>query len=475
MALTLAEQREAIALRDEMDRRKKQAKLNAYKPYPKQFEFHEAGSHLPAVIDRMLNAGNQNGKTWCAGMEVAMHVTGQYADWWPGYQYRHAPMWWAGSDTGESTRDTVQRILMGRPHHWGEGAIPGSCIVDVDRDNRGAPDALKAVRVRHTSGDIAYIGFKSYAQGREKWQGETLDGVWFDEEPPEDIYTEGKARVQAGNHGNGGMTILTFTPLKGMSSVVKRFLMDKAPGTHVTTMTIYDALHYSEEQRQQIIAGYPAHQRKARAFGIPTMGSGLIFPVEEDLLIVDRVPDESHIARIIGIDFGWDHPTAAAELRWDRDNDVIYVAKDYAVKQTNVVAHASNLRKLMQANEIPVAWPHDGLQTDKGSGEQLAKQYRDEGLAMLDEHATFEDGGNSVEAGVMEMLSRMETGRWKVARQCGLWLQEFRLYHRENGMIVKLDDDVISASRYGMMMLRHAKTLQTKQRTRLRFSSEFGR
>ncbi|MGL4395035.1 MAG: DNA packaging protein, partial [Hyphomicrobium sp.] len=107
---------------------------------------------------------------------------------------------------------------------------------------------------------------------------------------------------------------------------------------------------------------------------------------------------------------------------------------------------------------IPVAWPHDGLQHDKGSGEQLAEQYRAQKLNMLTEKATHAEGGNGVEAGVMDMLERMETGRFKVFRGLNDWFEEFRLYHRLDGKIVKERDDLMSATRYGVMMLREAKT-----------------
>ena len=78
-------------------------------------------------------------------------------------------------------------------------------------------------------------------------------------------------------------------------------------------------------------------------------------------------------------------------------------------------------------------------------------------LYLLHEHATFEDGTTGVEAGLMEMLERMQTGRWKVFRHLAEWFQEFRLYHRKNGRVVKLADDLMSASRYAMMMRRFAE------------------
>ena len=88
----------------------------------------------------------------------------------------------------------------------------------------------------------------------------------------------------------------------------------------------------------------------------------------------------------------------------------------------------------------------------------MAQQYRDQGLALLDEKASFEEGGNGVEAGVAEMLDRMLSGRWKVFDHLEDWFAEFRLYHRKDGLIVKLNDDRLSASRYAMMMKRYALT-----------------
>lgn len=224
---------------------------------------------------------------------------------------------------------------------------------------------------------------------------------------------------------------------------------------HVVSMTIDDAEHYTPEQRAEIIASYPAHEREARVKGIPSMGSGRVFPVAEEDITVKPFPIPAHWPQINGMDFGWDHPFAAVNLAWDRDADCIYVCKEYAARESTPVVHSAAIKPW--GDWIPCAWPHDGLQHDKGSGEQLAEQYRGQGLKMLHEKATFSDGGNGVEAGVMEMLDRMQTGRWKVFETCGGWLGEHRLYHRKDGLIVKLKDDRISASRYGMMMLRFAK------------------
>lgn len=221
-------------------------------------------------------------------------------------------------------------------------------------------------------------------------------------------------------------------------------------------MTIEDAEHYSPEQRAAIIASYPEHEREARVKGIPSMGSGRVFPVAEEAITCDPISIPSHWPQIIGVDFGWDHPFAAARIAWDRDNDCVYVTAEYAQREQTPVIHAASVKPW--GAWLPVAWPHDGLQHDKGSGVTLAEQYRAQGLKMLAEKATFLDGSNGVEAGIMDMLDRMRTGRWKVFSTCGGWFQEFRLYHRIDGLIVKERDDRISASRYALMMLRFARS-----------------
>src|SRR5574343_520686 len=435
-SLSRAEKLQLFELLQEKSRRKANNKLRDYRPYSKQAEFHANGA---LFRERLLMAGNQLGKTWSAGFETAMHLTGRYPDNWQGRVFDKAVAGWAAGVTSEVTRDSVQRVLCGRSNaidtmviRWGGGG-------DVQ-----AGESL--------------LGFKSYDQGREKFQAETLDFVWLDEEPDADIYSESLTRTNA----TGGMVYMTFTPLKGMSEVVKRFLIDKMPGTHVTTMTIDDAEHYTPEQRAAIIASYPAHERDARTKGIPTLGSGRIFPVAEETIKVDPFEIPRHWVQICGIDFGWDHPSAAVRIAWDRDNDIIYVTSGHRQKEQTPIMFAATVKPW--GDWLPWAWPHDGLQHDKGSGKPLRDQYAAQGLNMLKDKATHPPepgeeegtGGNGVEAGLLDMLDRMQSGRLKVFSNLNDWFEEFRLYHREDGKVVKIDDDLMSATRYAIMMKRFA-------------------
>lgn len=441
---------------EELRRRQTEDKLGRYVPYAKQKEFHTLGA---SKRERMLLAGNQQGKTFCGGMEMAIHLTGRYPDWWQGRRFETPIRAWAAGNTGESTRDTVQRILIGPLGHYGSGTIPKDAVIDT-RTGRGVPDALDTILVRHANGGTSQVSFKSYERGRERWQGETLHAVWYDEEPPVDVYTEGLARISA----TRGIAYLTATPLLGMTGVVRRFLQDPSADRGCVKMTINDAEHISVEEREKIISGYPEHEREARVNGVPMLGSGRVFPIAESAITEDAFELPQHFARIVGLDFGINHPTAAAWLAWDRDTDTVHVHDCYRVRGESAIVHAAAIRA--RGAWIPCAWPHDGHSADKGSGDSLASIYRAQGVHMISSHATFEDGGNSVEAGIQEMLIRMQTGRLKVARHLLDWFEEFRLYHRKDGRIVKEADDLLSATRYGLMMLRHARTAEQSGRRR---------
>ena len=291
-------------LEAEQARRRSRNRLADYRPYPKQRLFHDLGL---LKRERLFRAGNQLGKTTSGGSEAAMHLTGRYPSWWKGRRFNHPTVGWVGGVTAEATRDGAARILLGRGGADGAGAlgtgtIPADCIIGKPLARQGVAEAVAMVRVKHVSGGVSILIFKSYDQGREKWQSDTVDFVWFDEEPPLDIYTEGVTRTNAGDEGRGGIAFLTFTPLLGMSLVVGRFLKEVNPDRADIVMTIDDVEHYTAAQKATIIASYPPHEREARANGIPTLGAGRIFPVTEDSIRWEAVPLPKHFRRIAGLD-----------------------------------------------------------------------------------------------------------------------------------------------------------------------------
>lgn len=217
---------------EERERRKKRRKFYDLYPdtgplarhlYPKHMQFFAAGA---TEWERAMIAANRVGKTWGVGAyEVTAHLTGIYPDWWEGKRFDEPIDGWAAGDTSETTRDVIQFALTGvggdgSDGELGSGMIPGDLIIGTPTAKRGIAGAFDTMRVRHSSGGVSKLGFKSYDQGRKKFQGTAKHIVWLDEECPEDVYTECITRLMTLN----GHLIATFTPLEGATKVVRRFL-----------------------------------------------------------------------------------------------------------------------------------------------------------------------------------------------------------------------------------------------------------
>ncbi len=416
-------------------------------------EFHTLGA---TKRERAFLAANQSGKTTSGGAEAAYHLTGLYPNWWQGRRFEHPTFGWASGPSNEATRDNPQRMLFGHIGEWGEGMIPKRLIKDIKRA-RGISDYIDTAKILHSSGELSTVRFKAYEQGEEKWRGATIDWLWFDEEPPIKIYSEGLTRTQNGGRGDGGIAWMTVTPLLGLTEVVRSFYPEPEISSRaLTMMTIDDVDHYNDEQKEAIVAAYPAHEREARSKGIPTLGSGRVFPIQEAMLeeLAFEVPKHWH--QMIGMDFGWDHPTAAVSCAIDRDSGTFYVTGCYKQAEQITAVHAAAVKPW--GAWIPVAWPHDGYAHDKSSGDELAASFRAEGLKMLPEHSTHPNGGFGTEAGVQEMYQAMLTGKFKVFAHLSQWFDEFRTYHRKDGQIVKKFDDLMSATRMAWMMQRLARS-----------------
>ena len=461
---TRAELEKAVEIAREIRKRERYNRIEFYDPYPYQKNFHDTGG---SANQRLLMAANRIGKSYCGSAEMAYHLTGLYPKWWKGRKYRQPITAWCGGVSNETTRDIVQHELLGSPddpESFGSGTIPKNYIIKTER-KPGVPNAKSMALIRHVSGGNSSLFFKAYEMGQEKWQGRSVDCIWLDEEPPRDIYSQAVTRTL----DRQGMVYMTFTPENGMTETVASFLNNIKPGQSINNATWDDASekirsmkghqgHLNEGVMEQILSSYSSHEREMRRYGRPSIGSGLVFPIMEEKIIIDPIVIPDHWPRICGIDFGFDHPTACAWIAWDRDEDEIYVYDSYRQAKAPPAVHAAAINS--RPAFIPVAWPHDGNRRDSMGNPGLADQYRQLGCNFLPFH--FENppalgekkGGNSIEEGIMFMLQKMEDEKIHVFATLSDWWEEFRMYHRKEGKIVPLNDDLMSATRYAVMSLR---------------------
>jgi len=231
-------------------------------------------------------------------------------------------------------------------------------------------------------------------------------------------------------------------------------------GIWYKNVTWDDAPHLNDQAKAALLASYPEHERATRSQGVPLLGSGAVYPVLDEDILCDPFELPKHFYRINGIDFGIDHPFAWVALAWDKDADTVYLYDSYRKSGETPVYHAVVMKK--HGTWIPHAWPHDGMNRDKGSGRPLWKQYKGHGANMLPRSARYDEkigGPQGTEPAVIELLERMRTGRFKVFRGQSAWFEEKRAYHRKDGIIVAKNDDLMKATQYALMDKRRAKVL----------------
>jgi phage terminase large subunit-like protein len=315
--------------------------------------------------------------------------------------------------------------------------------------------------VRHHTNGIfdgwSKIDFKAFEQGEKKFMGTSQHEIWLDEQPPDGLFTQCITRTA----NTGGHVTMTFTPEDGVTPVVHQFTKNRKPGMALVQATWDDAPHLTQAIKDQLLNVYGEHERDMRSKGIPVFGSGPVFQVSDDKIVIDPFPIPDFWPGIAAIDFGWDHPTAVVWLRWDRDSDTVYVTDTHRQRVSTAAIHAAAIRA---REECPVVWPHDGMVHEKGSGVSMADQYRQLGVQMLPTHFTNPlapgepgKGNYKVEPGINAMHQAMQEGRFRVFRTCREWFDEYRMYHREDGLIHALDDDLMSATRYAFQSLRFAE------------------
>jgi len=453
---TRNEQIQLLALLEEKQRRRDREKFKQRFEtlYHWQHKFIEATASNTAC---MLMAANRVGKTLTGLTIDAAHLLGDYPDDWKGHKFDFAPMLWLLGYSMEKTRDLLQNVLFGVYANgvWSGGLVPADRIVGY-LSASGTTGAMRQVTVRHATGGTATVQFWSYSQGQHAIMGDTVDWYHIDEEPRDKaIFPQVLTRTATGDRGRGGRGILTFTPENGRTELVVQFMDAANEGQYLQRATWDDAPHLTEQTKRTLLAMYPEWQRAMRTRGEPLLGSGLIFDMADSVFSCQAFEIPDHWYLINGMDYGWNHPQAHIQLAWDKDADIIYVTQ--AWKKSNTVPELAWTMVKPWANGVITAWPHDGHQHDKGSGKALSETYKAAGWKMCNDMASWPTGGNSVEAGLVELYSRMEKGTFKVFSHLTPWFEEKMNYHRkEDGTIVKVNDDILSATRYAYMMRRFA-------------------
>jgi len=454
------DERVALAsLLEERARRKSQRKILGYYPdngplrrelYPRHVEFFRLG-HTYRV--RGMLKGNRVGGTDAGSFEVACHLTGKYPAWWQGRRFDSPITCWIAGDTAKTVRDIIQKKLLGAPDARGTGMLLGDHLGRV-LPWSGVPDAVEIAYVKHVTGDWSRVSFKSYDQGPSAYYGDAVHVVWLDEEADALIRGECVKRLAT----TGGLLLETFTPLHGTTKIIEGYRWSLSAENDLGVTTEGDrailripwrdqhgrdmAPHLSEDSRRVILAENLPHLHAAIRDGIPSLGSGSIYPVPEPDIVVPDFPIPPHWRCGYGMDVGWNR-TAAIWAAIDPTSATTYLVSEHYRSQAEPEVHAAAI-KARGAWMRGVIDPAANHRSSK-DGEQLLKQYRDLGLNLT-------PAANAVQTGLQAVWGLLSSGRLKVFRSCTNWFEEFRRYHRnEKGEVVKEHDHLMDATRYFVM------------------------
>jgi phage terminase large subunit-like protein len=379
-----------------------------------------------------------------------MHLTGNYPAWWKGRRFDGPVDAWAASVTGEATRDILQNEYLGNLKKGTIGTVHPSLIVGRPSMRGGIADAVDTVFIKHKSGGISQLGFKSYDQGSAKFQGTHKHVIHLDEEPPQDVYDECFMRTAAVGNKPQGVMLMTMTPLMGLTELLHNFtegLLSGQPrdGKVFVQAGWEDNPYLSPEERASLIKAFASrpHELEARMKGVPSLGSGMIYPVTEESIICEPFDIPDHWKRCFGMDFGWTNPTAAVWLAQNPDTGVWYAYSDYAQSELSTQSHANNI--LARGIWIPGVCDPAGQAVGQADGSALIEKYASHGLRL-------DPADNSVESGIQTVLELFQNGLLKIFKTCEGLLSERRMYSRdEKGRVIKKNDHRLDGLRYAVV------------------------
>ena len=454
----------AIAVRDEMEFNQ----LKYFRPFEHQRKFFATGGSPR----RGILAANRIGKTVSTCYETAYHLTGLYPSWWPKNAKRFIkPITvFVAGEGWEQVARVLQDELIGTKDvkirdHIGTGAVPRDCIVQDTMRCDGAN--ILGVEIKHISGANSYLLFGNYTQEVRNLQGFKLDLVIFDEQPPDDVFSELVTRTAT----TQGQVLCSFTPLKGLNGLVSKFWYEEDGYEHVR-VTWDDVPEYDPwgepfllfETRRQLERDYLPHEREARIAGVPVMGQGAVFQIRNWPTYKTGDFDfrmMNHIERIIALDLGLVRDkTVISLLYWNPREQEAWLHSQICVKGTEEAAPVNWIQHLMRPEVFgcPIVLPSDANTAGRYtmSALSLRGMFEEYNLNVVQHPAMNPPDSegkvtNHKSFGINTMRQMMELSTFHINENCVEFLREAKNYFVDEKGRFSDPDDCIDSARYALL------------------------
>ena len=342
--------KESVILRikkidEELIRRQKCDKLSTYnkgkKIHRKQIAFHKCKKK-----NRWVFGGNRSGKTECGAVESVYMARGIH----PYRKNRDNVFGWVVSLSQQVQRDVAQsKILQYLNPEWIDDVIMLSGRKDSIKNG-----VIDQIKIKDVFGGISTIGFKSCDQGREKFQGSSLDFVWFDEEPPKDIYEECRMRVLDKN----GDIFGTMTPLQGLTFIYDEIYLNRSnsPDIWYEFMEWADNPFLDKKEVKKLTATLSDTELESRRYGKFRADTGLVYTeFDENVHVIEPFDVPYDWQDVLSIDPGLNNPLSCHWYCVDYDGNIYVVAEHYEAKR-DIGYHAN---KINEISDI-IGWHRDG-------------------------------------------------------------------------------------------------------------------
>ena len=423
--------------------------------HQKQIAFHKCQKR-----NRWVFGGNRSGKTECGAVEVVYMARGIH----PYRQNKESVSGWVVSLSKQVQRDVAQeKILKYMKKSWIESIV----MIDGRQDSPES-GVIDFILVKNVFGGVSKIGFRSCDQGREKFQGASLDFVWFDEEPPYEIYRECQMRVL----DKQGDIFGTMTPLKGLTWVYDEIYLNKSGNEEVWYEQIEwaDNPYLSKDEIELLTSSMSKDELEARRYGKFMSSEGLVYSeFDENVNVIEPFDVPKEWFDNISIDPGLNNPLSAHWYARDFDGNVYVIAEHFEAKKS-VEYHANVIKAICEK----LGWPkgYNGMynalidsaasQKTLASEKNVVELFYDNGILVNPKVNKDLFSGISV----VKRYIRSSDGvsRLFIFKNCVNLIQEIKSYWWGKGdNPIKKDDHCLDEMRYYLMTLNEFTSSSKRQ------------